>query len=46
MKKSKEFNNVLDECLERLLVKGESIEQCLANYPEQAASLNRCSRLP
>jgi len=36
---SKEFDNVLDECLERLLVKGETIEQCLQNYPEQAASL-------
>jgi len=36
---SKEFNNVLDECLERLLVKGETIEQCLQSYPEQAANL-------
>jgi hypothetical protein len=39
MKKTKEFNNILDECLERLLVKGESIEQCLASYPEQATEL-------
>jgi len=36
---SKEFDNVLDECLERLLVKGETIEQCLQSYPEQAAEL-------
>jgi len=36
---SKEFDNILDECLERLLVKGETIEQCLQSYPEQAASL-------
>ena len=36
---SKEFNNILDECLERLLVKGETIEQCLQSYPEQAANL-------
>jgi len=36
---SKEFDNVLDECLERLLVKGETIEQCLQSYPEQAANL-------
>ncbi len=36
---SKEFDNILDECLERLLVKGETIEQCLQDYPEQAASL-------
>ena len=39
MKTSKEFNNILDECLERLLVKGKTIEQCLQNYPEQAAEL-------
>ena len=36
---SKEFDNILDECLERLLVKGEAIEQCLQDYPEQAANL-------
>ena len=29
----------MDECLERLLVKGETIEQCLQSYPEQAAEL-------
>ena len=39
MRKSKEFDNILDECLERLLVKGETIEQCLASYPEQATEL-------
>jgi len=39
MRKSKKFDNILDECLERLLVKGETIEQCLASYPEQAAEL-------
>ena len=37
--KNKEFDNILDECLERLLVKGETIEQCLASYPEQATEL-------
>jgi len=37
--KNKEFNNILDECLERLLVKGETIEQCLESYPEQATEL-------
>ncbi len=36
---NKEFENILDECLERLLVKGESIEQCLQSYPEQTANL-------
>ena len=36
---SKEFENILDECLERLLVNGESLEQCLQSYPAQAADL-------
>jgi len=36
---SREFDNILDECLERLLVKGETIEQCLQSYPEQASEL-------
>ncbi len=39
MRKNKEFDNILDECLERLLVKGETVEQCLSAYPEQAAEL-------
>ncbi len=39
MKASKEFDNILNECLERLLVEGENIEQCLQSYPEQAAVL-------
>ena len=39
MKKEKEFDNILDECLERILTKGETVEQCLASYPEQAAEL-------
>jgi len=39
MKQDKEFNNVLNECLERLLTRGESIEHCLKSYPEQAAKL-------
>jgi hypothetical protein len=36
---NKEFDNILDDCLERLLVKGESLEQCLEHYPTQAAEL-------
>jgi len=36
---SKEFDNILDECLERLLAKGETVEQCLQSYPGQAAKL-------
>ncbi len=39
MKKAREFDNILDECLERVLFKGETVEQCLASYPEQAAEL-------
>jgi hypothetical protein len=39
MKRTKEFENILNECLERLLIKGETLEQCLARYPEQAAEL-------
>ena len=39
MRKSREFDNVLNECLERLLVNGETIEQCLASCPKQATEL-------
>jgi len=39
MNSGKEFDDILDECLERLLVKSETIEQCLASHPEQAAEL-------
>jgi len=39
MKKTDEFNTILDECLERLLVRGETIEQCLQSYPEQTVEL-------
>lgn len=38
MKESERFDNILDECLERLLG-GETVEQCLQSYPEQAAEL-------
>ncbi|MFC1954983.1 DUF5667 domain-containing protein [Chloroflexota bacterium] len=39
MKKIKIIDNILDECLERVLIKGETVEQCLAGYPEQATEL-------
>ena len=39
MKRDNEFNNILDECLERLLAKGETIEQCLGSYPEYSVEL-------
>jgi len=38
MKKDREFDNILDECLEKML-QGKSIEQCLADYPDHAAAL-------
>ncbi len=38
MKKSSQFENILDECLERL-IKGETVERCLESYPEQALEL-------
>jgi len=39
VKYRKEFTNILDECLERILVKGESVEQCLQSYPAFANEL-------
>ena len=39
MSKAREFDNILEECLERILARGETVEQCLASYPEQAAEL-------
>lgn len=36
--KSGEFENILDECLDRQ-ARGETLEQCLQSYPEQAAQL-------
>jgi len=39
MRRSKEFDDILNECLERILNQGETIEQCLAHYPEQADEL-------
>jgi hypothetical protein len=37
--KEKEFENIFDECLERIVLGGETLEQCLKRYPEQAAEL-------
>ncbi len=37
--KEKEFDNILDDCLERILTRGETVEQCLESYPEQSAEL-------
>ena len=34
-----EWNDILDECLDRVLQRGETLEQCLADYPDQADEL-------
>lgn len=39
MSTTREFDNILNECLERILVRGDTIEQCLGSYPEQATEL-------
>lgn len=39
MKRNRKFDNILDECLERLLVQDETVEQCLESYPEYAEVL-------
>ena len=38
MKDSGKFNNILNECLDRML-QGESIEECLRRYPEVSQDL-------
>jgi hypothetical protein len=38
MKMNKNFDNILNECLERI-IKGETVESCLKLYPEQAKDL-------
>ena len=35
----KEFKDILDECLQRMLADGQSLEDCLAAYPQQADEL-------
>lgn len=44
MSKKSEFDNILDECLERLM-SGETIEACLAAYPAYAAELEPLLRM-
>ena len=34
-----EFNRILDECLDRVLAEGESVEACLHRYPDQTTEL-------
>ena len=44
MAKENEFDNILNECLERVLTGGETVEECLAAYPELAAELESLLR--
>lgn len=39
MDRKRKFDDILNECLERILLKGETIEQCLQSYPEYASEL-------
>src|SRR4030043_2469905 len=39
MGKEKEFNNILDTCLDRLMFNGDTLEQCLGDYPQYADEL-------
>jgi len=41
---SEHFQDVLDECIERAL-QGESVEECLRRYPQQAAELETLLRV-
>jgi len=43
-KVTKEFEHILNECIDRLL-HGDSVEQCLGRYPEQAAELEPLLRI-
>ncbi|MCR4393756.1 MAG: DUF5667 domain-containing protein, partial [Dehalococcoidales bacterium] len=38
MKQGESFNNLLNECIERIM-RGETVEECLRRYPEQAEEL-------
>ncbi|MDD4859752.1 MAG: DUF5667 domain-containing protein [Dehalococcoidales bacterium] len=39
MNRAREFDNILDECLEQILTEGKTVEQCLAGHPEMANEL-------
>ncbi|MGW8181919.1 MAG: hypothetical protein ACWGQW_24595 [bacterium] len=41
---AKEFEHILNECIDRML-RGDSVEQCLGRYPEQAAELEPLLRV-
>ena len=39
------FNEILDECVNLIALKGETVESCLTRYPEQAAELEPYLRM-
>ncbi|MBI3953981.1 MAG: hypothetical protein HY330_05660, partial [Chloroflexi bacterium] len=39
MSDARHLNRILDDCLDRVLFRGESVESCLARHPQQAAEL-------
>ena len=45
MAREKEFNNILDDCIDRLLIRGETLQQCLDSYPEHSTELEPLLRM-
>jgi hypothetical protein len=41
---AKKFESILDECLRRVITRGEDIEQCLRDYPDAAEELEALLR--
>lgn len=39
VKNNPEFDNILSECLDRILIDGQDLESCLRLYPDQAVEL-------
>ncbi len=35
------FAGILDECLDRVLLRGETVDACMADYPEHATELRQ-----
>ncbi len=42
---SERFDQILDECIDRIVLGGDTVETCLARYPEHAAELEPHLRL-
>lgn len=36
---NRQFEDILDACIDRIVLKGDTVEKCLESYPEQAAQL-------